>query len=70
MPTKEERNRAEKEARETQRRLLDQQRSKKFLKSLRDKATDSKNVSPVSNITRASKAREELYKQFQKGYNN
>ena len=70
MPTKEERNRAEKEARETQRRLLDQQRSKKFLKSLRDKATDSKNVSPVSNITRASKAREELYKQFQQGYNN
>jgi len=31
MPTKDERNRAEKEARETKRRLLDQQRSKKFL---------------------------------------
>ena len=31
MPTKEERNQAEKEAMETKRRLLDQQRSKKFL---------------------------------------
>ena len=31
MPTKEERNKAEKEARETKRRLLDQQRSRKFL---------------------------------------
>jgi hypothetical protein len=31
MPTKEERNRAEKEAEETKRRLLNQQRSKKFL---------------------------------------
>jgi len=31
MPTKDERNRAEKEARETKRRLLDEQRRKKFL---------------------------------------
>ena len=31
MPTKEERNQAEKEAEETKRRLLNQQRSKKFL---------------------------------------
>tara|TARA_E500000331_G_scaffold353651_1_gene404802 strand:+ start:1277 stop:1453 length:177 start_codon:yes stop_codon:yes gene_type:complete len=31
MPTKEERNRAEKEAEETKRRLINQQRSKKFL---------------------------------------
>ena len=31
MSTKEERNKAEKEARETKRRLLDQQRSRKFL---------------------------------------
>lgn len=70
MPTKEERNKAEKEARETKRRLDDQQRSKKFLNSLRDKSTDSKNVSPVSNITRASKAREDMYKKFQQGYNH
>jgi len=31
MSTKEERNKAEKEARETKRRLLDQQRSRNFL---------------------------------------
>ena len=31
MPTKDERNRSEKEANETKRRLLDQQRSRKFL---------------------------------------
>ena len=70
MPTKDERNRAEKEARETKRRLLDEQRSKKFLNSLRDKVTESKNVSPVSNITRAAKSREEMYRKFQQGYNN
>tara|TARA_R100001443_G_scaffold36375_1_gene50205 strand:- start:27 stop:203 length:177 start_codon:yes stop_codon:yes gene_type:complete len=32
MPTKDERNRSEKEANETKRRLLDEQRRRKFLK--------------------------------------
>jgi len=68
MPTKEERNKAEKEARETKRKLLDQQRSKKFLNKVKNKLTDKKNVSPVSKITRAAKAREDLYKQFDSNF--
>ena len=68
MTTKEERNRAEKEARETKRRLLNQERSKKFLNKVKDKVTDNKNVSPVSKITRAAKAREDIYKQFDSNF--
>ena len=55
-------------AKETKRRLLNQQRSKKFLKGLKKKITDKKNVSPVSKITRAAQAREDIYKQFNSNF--